>query len=549
MLFLIPACALAQCDDSDNGDDQGEGGGGDDFNIPVLHAFDPNDITGPEGYDTVRWVSINDRMGYTIRFENDPEFATAPAQKVVVKHAIPETINPFTLQLGSFGFGEFFFDVPSGSTNYSSRLNVIDSLGVYVDITAGLDVANKEAFWIFQSIDPATGLASTVPADLGFLPVNDTTLNRFNDTIPKAGEGFVSFTVLPKSTDITGDSVNAQANIFFDFNAPIATNIWTNIVDALPPTSIINPMSPNQDSTIIELTWQGMDDPGGCGIAYYDLYASVNDAPFELVADNLTGTSYTFQGEAGSDYQFFTLATDNVGNSEVKYTADVSVTPLGRYVFDIRTLLEGAYDASGFMSTTLNSLGLIPNSQPYSNAPWNYAGTESVSSIPMDVVDWVLVQVRASEASVDVLDTKAALLKNDGQLVGTNEENINFSIDGDYDSLYVAVYHRNHVGVMSAAKIARTNNNTFTIDFTQSTSNVFGGANSIADLGDGYYGLISGDADGNGQVQVTDFNQVLQDLGISGYLPEDFNLNSQVQNTDLQNQFIPNLGRGASFEY
>src|SRR5574344_2268004 len=45
-------------------------------------SADPNEITGPAGYDTVRWVSSNDVLSYTIFFENNPEFATAAAQKV-----------------------------------------------------------------------------------------------------------------------------------------------------------------------------------------------------------------------------------------------------------------------------------------------------------------------------------------------------------------------------------------------------------------------------------------------------------------------------------
>ena len=38
-------------------------------------SADPNEIIGPTGYDSIRWVSINDVLNYTILFENDPEFA------------------------------------------------------------------------------------------------------------------------------------------------------------------------------------------------------------------------------------------------------------------------------------------------------------------------------------------------------------------------------------------------------------------------------------------------------------------------------------------
>ena len=67
-------------------------------------SYDPNEIVGPQGYDSLRWVSINDVLNYTILFENDPEFATANAQKVDVRFDFgqKELMKDFTL--GTFGF-------------------------------------------------------------------------------------------------------------------------------------------------------------------------------------------------------------------------------------------------------------------------------------------------------------------------------------------------------------------------------------------------------------------------------------------------------------
>ncbi|HUF09620.1 MAG TPA: CARDB domain-containing protein, partial [Rhodothermales bacterium] len=47
--------------------------------IPVLTSQDPNDIVGPAGYGDKRWVAVSAQLPYKIRFENDPELATAPA--------------------------------------------------------------------------------------------------------------------------------------------------------------------------------------------------------------------------------------------------------------------------------------------------------------------------------------------------------------------------------------------------------------------------------------------------------------------------------------
>jgi hypothetical protein len=61
--------------------------------------------------------------------------------------------------------------------------------------------------------------------------------------------------------------------------------------------------------------WTGSDDPGGSGVAAYDLYVSRDDGPYQHVVTTAE-TSYTFTGESGSTYGFATRARDQVGNIE-----------------------------------------------------------------------------------------------------------------------------------------------------------------------------------------------------------------------------------------
>ena len=68
-------------------------------------SVDPNEIIGPTGFgDSIRWVSINDILNYTILFENDPEFATANAQKVDVRFTLDDKAYIKGFGLGTFGF-------------------------------------------------------------------------------------------------------------------------------------------------------------------------------------------------------------------------------------------------------------------------------------------------------------------------------------------------------------------------------------------------------------------------------------------------------------
>lgn len=278
---------------------------------------DPNDITGPEGYGDKRWVSKIESLNYKIRFENDPKEALGPAQKVIVRYPIDKNANMYSVELAEFGFGDFTYQIPPKTSNYSARLNVVDSLGVYVDVIAGLDIAKHEVFWIFQSIDPKTGM-KPYANNLGFLLKNDSITHR--------GEGFVNFKIQPIQTALTGDTISAQANIVFDQNESILTNRVFNTIDALPPVTYVKPLPAIMDSTQFRVTLKGVDDRGGSGISKYDLYVSENKGPYNQYNTISGDTSILFKGSMGNSYDFFTRSWDNVYNSEKnKNKAEASV--------------------------------------------------------------------------------------------------------------------------------------------------------------------------------------------------------------------------------
>src|SRR5262249_34679593 len=58
------------------------------------------------------------------------------------------------------------------------------------------------------------------------------------------------------------------------------------------------------------------DNPGGSGIAYYDVYVSDNGAPFKALLTKTNTTSTTFTGKSGHSYRFFSVATDNAANRQ-----------------------------------------------------------------------------------------------------------------------------------------------------------------------------------------------------------------------------------------
>lgn len=281
----------------------------DSVDITVSAPVDPNEIIGTVGYDalgdTMQWVSATASLPYTIYFENDPDFATAAAQRVEVRHKLHPKVSKSTFCVGTFGFGDHVFAVDGEVSSYQTRLNLVESMGIYVDVVAGYDIVTNEAFWILQTIDPATGVAP-ISVDMGFLPVNDTT---------HCGEGFVSFTIKPNDRlCVTGDTITAQASIVFDVNDAIATNKWVNTVDALPPTTHL--VGQEQEGNTIQLQFTGADDTGGCGLKQYKLYVSDNYGAYALYGTYQLGEEAAYTPEFGHCYRFFCLGEDNVGNIE-----------------------------------------------------------------------------------------------------------------------------------------------------------------------------------------------------------------------------------------
>ena len=311
---------------------------------------DPNELDGPDGYGDDRYVSTSSRMQYTILFENDPDFATAPASRVEVTYPIPPQQNIASVRLSDFGFGSYSFTVPSNTTSYTKRLDVSDSLGVWVDVTAGLDMANNTIFWYFQSVDPATGFEPS-NAQLGFLLVNDSMHH---------GEGYVSFSVLPKNNLSSGDTVSVEASIIFDENTAIATNVWKNTFDALPPTSHLTAQTLATDSMVCNFTFSAADDPAGSGVDNIELMVSLNDAVYTTVGYYAPTDTAHYTLVDGNVYRFISRATDNVGNQEAIKTVPDTLINNNTAPVDI-LLANSSFMENAAVGTLVGTLSSIDN--------------------------------------------------------------------------------------------------------------------------------------------------------------------------------------------
>ncbi|MBV4356838.1 hypothetical protein [Pinibacter aurantiacus] len=209
----------------------------------------------------------------------------------------------------------------------------------------------------------------------------------------------------------------------------------------------------------------------------------------------------------------------------------------------VKVLLQGAVSGTS-MTTALNSLGVIPLTQPYKNAPFNYSGTESVAGIPAGVTDWVLVELRDKTTPSTVIATRAAFVKSDGTVVdldGTSPVSFANATPDDY---YIAIRHRNHLGIRTAAAQALSGTATL-YDFTSGQAQAYQNPSittntAMKDMGNGLFAMWGGDGTSNGVVRYTgpgndEFFLVTTTLGgvstnvlNNVYHNADFNLNGKV---------------------
>ncbi len=233
-------------------------------------------------------------------------------------------------------------------------------------------------------------------------------------------------------------------------------------------------------------------------------------------------TTINFSGSGGNCLANRTVTWSNVTN----YTGNVATTCKSALV--MRVFLTGAYNYvanNGLMRLSLNTL--LPLNSPYSVAPWN-APAASVTQMPADIVDWVLVELR-NPLNDNLIESQAGLLAADGYVRNTLGHNgLTFVATGNFKAV---VRHRNHVAIISSVSV---DPNGGVLELTI-PANVSGGNGQLVNLGDtGLFGLFPGDVNHNGVVTFSDYNAYIN-AGVlfNTYLDADCNMDGQVNSTDF----------------
>jgi hypothetical protein len=209
------------------------------------------------------------------------------------------------------------------------------------------------------------------------------------------------------------------------------------------------------------------------------------------------------------------------------------------------------------MRDDLRAGGLIPVMEPFSGLGFAQVGGggETVSAAVFDatgpdaIVDWVMLELRASGNPAQVLATRCALLQRDGDVVGLDGVSP-VLVEIAPGSFHVALRHRNHLGVMTASPVALSGTSQ-AIDLTTMATATWGTA-ARKDLGGGVMGLWAGNTFNDGSVKYTgpgnDRDPILAVIGgtvptntVVGYYREDTDLSGVVKYTGSDNDRDPIL--------
>ncbi|RDB04612.1 hypothetical protein DVG78_18170 [Runella aurantiaca] len=356
--------------------------------------------------------------------------------------------------------------------------------------------------------------------------LSDNTGNNFI-TIPTTGTGSPLTAEIP--VDITS-GMGYKVRVIS--NSPSVTGSASSAftINALPSApGVTTPISYSQGQTASPLSAVGtnlkwyLTSSGGMGNT---------DAPTPSTV-----------AVGSTDY----YVSQTVNNCESnRAVIQVNVVSAVAVCLNVTLFLEGPYVGSQNMTTKLNQQGLLPGQipisslgiptpagQPYSGAPWNYSGSETVTYYPPNAVDWVLISLRTvAQDPISTVFRTAALLLSNGSVSWVGA----CPVLPTNQSYFVVVEHRNHIGAVSHQAIAVINNS-INYNFSTQQSYIPAGspANGQKQLSGGLFALYAADCTKNSlsQIDANDTSKWRVDNGKVGrYLTTDFNMDGAPDAND-----------------
>ncbi|MEM7103679.1 MAG: hypothetical protein AAF502_11145 [Bacteroidota bacterium] len=308
------------------------------------------------------------------------------------------------------------------------------------------------------------------------------------------------------------------------------------VSDAVMASWLLTEDVPGGSSINLTAQWELTDEPPGfdrsdCGFMTY------RNGNWDLPVTNMSASN-------GNSPYSLTEPIDSLGIIAIGGEAMIN-----RIQLACRTFLQGPY-SFGTMTDQLRLKSLVPLTEPYSALGYTQQGrgggetiNPSVLSVTGDdaITDWIFLELRDKNNPAAVLETRSALIQKDGDIVdidGTSE--VGFPVlDDDY---FIAIRHRNHLGIRTATAQNLSEEFLTFYDFTLGPAQA-NGTNPMADLGSGVWGMYGGNTTGDTFVRATgpptinDYSNLLNYLGgptgifLDVYTSQDINMDGNVRAT------------------
>ena len=310
---------------------------------PISAAGDPNQLTGPAGFGANGFLSGVAALNYRIDFENTTN-ATAPAQQVILTDQLSTNFDWSTFTVSEVGFGDLLIALPPSIQHFETNIPVsLFETHFEVQVEVGIQPNSGQMYANFRSIDPNTSLPP--PVNIGFLPPEDGT---------GRGQGHITYSIRAMPGLATGTQLRNVALISFDNQQAIATDQVDDFnpaagtdparealitLDSAAPTSHVLPLPAQSQSLQFPVSWTSQDDPGGSGVAAFDVYVSDNGGLWVYWQSLTTSTNAIFKGQPHHTYGFCSIAHDNAGNVELPHKrADATTTVVANPLLNLTAL-------------------------------------------------------------------------------------------------------------------------------------------------------------------------------------------------------------------
>lgn len=380
-----------------------------------------------------------------------------------------------------------------------------------------------------------------------------------------------------------------------DATFTLSNNTYANNVDAgtsLSGNNFRAPLSISENGNITSaaiaevsncIFWGNTGTSGGTTRAISDMFESPIPTlnvynsldPLNFVEGSITSHVNTitmdplFTDDSNGDYTLQTgsPAINSGDNTKVIGVADLAgntritdaTVDLGCYEQVALTLnlspivfLQGAalnpnIGEESLMRDDLRSNNLVNTTSPYADALMCNSSVFTVTGSDA-IVDWVFVELRDKNDNTSVLYSTSALLQRDGDVVATDgTSDLSFNVSAD--NYYVAIKHRNHLGIITANTVPLSSTTTV-VNFTDSNNQITYGSNAQTTFGmpSGVVAMWTGDVNGDGIIQYTGtsadtpgiLTNALNDQGnflnfptytVNGYSNYDVDMNGGAQYT------------------